>query len=317
MTPEEIQIQLGEIETRIDRLRGMYEQYFIGIDKLEPYIQKKDVERRFEALRKVQIRNTALRFRFQVLLQRYTTYLTYWQRICRQIEEGTFKREIARVQRYGRPSTIPPRRVEPDYDELEPVFEGFGALSQTSQEPSEKAAETNPGVPPTLPPPPPPHLPSAMPPVAPRRGALSPFGAPQTDTRPPASFTAPPPRAAAVNIPRPPPIPASILSHPHRGESSKPATASVSVPPPLPLERGAVAVKHVASHSDESLQAIYERYREARLRNGEPEVSFESVARQVRNTLPRLLEQFRNYDVTLDIVVKNGKTVLRPVLRPK
>src|SRR5690242_1012383 len=98
MTPEEIQIQLGEIETRIDRLRGMYEQYFIGIDKLEPYIQKKDVERRFEALRKVQIRNTALRFRFQVLLQRYTTYLTYWQRICRQIEEGTFKREIARVQ---------------------------------------------------------------------------------------------------------------------------------------------------------------------------------------------------------------------------
>src|SRR5688572_24520798 len=98
MGSDEIQIQLDELDTRVDRLRALYEQYFVGIEKLEPHVQKKDVERRLYALRKLQIRNTALRFRFQNLVQRYTTYLTYWQRVCRQIEEGTFKRDLVRAQ---------------------------------------------------------------------------------------------------------------------------------------------------------------------------------------------------------------------------
>lgn len=47
------------------------------------------------------MRNTGARFRFQTLVQRFTSYQTYWNRILRQMEEGTYRRDVARAQRLG------------------------------------------------------------------------------------------------------------------------------------------------------------------------------------------------------------------------
>src|SRR5215472_535701 len=87
----------------------------MGIEKLEPTVPRKDVDRRIHVLRKEQIRNTALRFRFHMLLQRYNTYQTHWQRICRDIENGTYKRHVIRAQRrFGQSATDrPPTRAVP------------------------------------------------------------------------------------------------------------------------------------------------------------------------------------------------------------
>lgn len=102
MTPKEQEIAIGELEERVDRLRNIYEQYFLGFEKLEPTVPRKDVDRRFALLRKEQIRNTAMRFRFQVVTQKYNTYAMHWTRICRQIEEGTYKRHIRKAKaRFG------------------------------------------------------------------------------------------------------------------------------------------------------------------------------------------------------------------------
>jgi hypothetical protein len=80
----------------------LYEQYFLGFEKLEPTVPRKDVDRRFVILRKENIRNTALRFRFNVVWQKYNTYSMHWTRICRQIEEGTFKRHVKKAhERFG------------------------------------------------------------------------------------------------------------------------------------------------------------------------------------------------------------------------
>jgi hypothetical protein len=99
---KELEIALAELEERVDRLRASYEQYFMGYEKIEPGVQRKDVDRRFTLLRKQQIRNTALRFRFNVVTQKFNTYSMYWTRICRQIEEGTYKRHIAKAaKRFG------------------------------------------------------------------------------------------------------------------------------------------------------------------------------------------------------------------------
>src|SRR6187401_595244 len=98
----DIDVALDELETRLERLRALYEQYFIGIEKLEPSIPRKDVDRRIYALRKVQIRNTAKRFKLQNLIQRYNTFQQYWLRTCREIENGTYHRHVARAQsRFG------------------------------------------------------------------------------------------------------------------------------------------------------------------------------------------------------------------------
>lgn len=98
MDLREVEVLLSELETRTDRLRALYEQYFMGFERLEPTVVRKDVERRMQQLLRVPFRNTALRFRFTMLQQRYNTYQTYWMRTCRQIEEGTYKRQLSRLK---------------------------------------------------------------------------------------------------------------------------------------------------------------------------------------------------------------------------
>jgi hypothetical protein len=147
----EIDSLVGELESRVDRLRALYDQYFMGIERLEPLVPKKDVERRLTVLRKEQIRNTGTRYRFQMIVQRYNTFTTYWQRISRQIEQGTYKRDVMRAQaRFGvdpkRERLAAPPEPEPNRDrasahaiavpeqpieevyELEAVPDGAGSL---------------------------------------------------------------------------------------------------------------------------------------------------------------------------------------------
>lgn len=102
MEPSDHEKQLGELEDKIDRLRALYEQYFMGIERLEPMTPRKEVDRRIYTLRKEPMRNTALRFRFNTLCQRFNTMQQHWGRITREIENGTYKRDIARAAaRFG------------------------------------------------------------------------------------------------------------------------------------------------------------------------------------------------------------------------
>jgi hypothetical protein len=100
--PDEVDNQLEELEIRVERLRALYEQYFMGIEKIEPAVPRKDVDRRIWVLRRTQIRNTAKRFKLHNIIQRYNTFQQYWQRICREIENGTYTRHLLRaVKRLG------------------------------------------------------------------------------------------------------------------------------------------------------------------------------------------------------------------------
>jgi hypothetical protein len=99
MNVEEFDTALSDLETRVDRLRALYENWFRGYEKMEPGVARKDVERRVYGLRKELPRNTALRFRYHQLYQRYTTLATYWQRTARQIEEGTYRLHLQRLKR--------------------------------------------------------------------------------------------------------------------------------------------------------------------------------------------------------------------------
>lgn len=91
--------QLAELERRLERVRILYEQYFMGMERMAPLIARKDVERRMHALRKAQIRNTARKFKLQTLRQRYSTLCQHWRKTCRQIENGTYHRHLKRAQR--------------------------------------------------------------------------------------------------------------------------------------------------------------------------------------------------------------------------
>src|SRR5438552_26012 len=96
---EDIDQLLHDLAIKIDRIKVLYEQYFMGIEKIEPQVARKEVSRAMLQLQQQYIRNTGLRFKFNTLLQKWNIYVTYWNRILREIENGTYVRHLARAQR--------------------------------------------------------------------------------------------------------------------------------------------------------------------------------------------------------------------------
>ena len=90
---------LKELEQRTDRLKQLYEQYFMGIERMEPMVARKECTRTILLLQQQYIRNTGLRFRFNTMLQKWNIYTTHWNRVLREIENGTYTRHVQRAVR--------------------------------------------------------------------------------------------------------------------------------------------------------------------------------------------------------------------------
>ncbi len=99
MKNSEYDAWLSEVSGRLDRLKAKYEQYFQGIERTPPGDERDKLARVVRDLRRAQPNNTALKFRYQTLKQRWVTLGTYWDRITRQIEEGTYYRDVQRARR--------------------------------------------------------------------------------------------------------------------------------------------------------------------------------------------------------------------------
>ncbi len=359
MTPAEILRELEELDNRLERLRVKYDQFFTGTEKALPFVLRKDVDRRFQALHREQMRNTGARFRFQTLVQRFTSYQTYWNRILRQMEEGTYRRDVIRAQRLGLGmqavrdakrqgddeeldasdlEEVEPMEPEPEAPRpVQPVQSAPPAPAVTFKDPFEdvKPAPPQPGVPrlegikePSIARPLPQResipFPAQVSASVPQRPATLPPGGRLSAPRvaPPAAQggDAPPPgtRPSSPGVPavqgpvRPPaasPVRPPGASVPSPAASpARPPTASV----PSPARASAPPSEDVA------MRHLYDRYVAARKETGEAgEVRYETVAKQVRETLPRLAEKYQGADVRLDVTIKDGKAILRPVVTMK
>ncbi|RYE81980.1 MAG: hypothetical protein EOO75_21385, partial [Myxococcales bacterium] len=105
MDATELEQALADLEEKLEKLRVLYDQYFSGFERFEPLRKREDLERRIKVLRRENIRNTGQRFKFQQIVQRLTTFSQYWTRILREIEKGTYKRDLARAaKRFGNPN---------------------------------------------------------------------------------------------------------------------------------------------------------------------------------------------------------------------
>jgi hypothetical protein len=209
VTPEEVEKQIGDLEVAVDRLRSLYDQYFMGFEKLEPGVPRKDVDRRIYVLRKEQIRNTAQRFRFQMLLQRYNTYQSHWQRICREIDNGTYKRHLARAEKRFAPEALAKARANVGPQPGAPV---------TDPDIARALAELD--------------LEFAPPPSHASVGT----GPPNARHAPPRKPTTPlPPARAPIALAAkpPPPLPAAAAT-PAKPAAPTPAKPAGAVPPPVP-----------------------------------------------------------------------------------
>jgi hypothetical protein len=99
-SPASIEGRIGEIERKLDRLRALYESFFMGIERAPPNIARRDLNRLILEMQQEPISNASMRFRFQSIMQRWVLMTAYWNRTLREIESGTYRRDVARAQRH-------------------------------------------------------------------------------------------------------------------------------------------------------------------------------------------------------------------------
>jgi hypothetical protein len=95
-----IDARLTEMERKLERMRGLYESFFMGVERSPPEVIRRDLNRQILEMQQVPISNASLRFRYQALTQRWVLLVTYWNRTMREIEAGTFSRDMAKAKRH-------------------------------------------------------------------------------------------------------------------------------------------------------------------------------------------------------------------------
>jgi len=306
MDSKQFEAMLSDAETRLRRLKTLYDQWFSGIERMEPAVARKELEDLLVKLRRETVNNTALRFRLQQIVQRHTTFTTYWRRIARQIEDGTFKRDLVRARKRGkRGAELEDAEPDLSYEiDVELDIDGDYAEADTQvdariEQPVLKLPKAEPAAPPRAavslaPPQPPPRLVAPPPPSA---AGASAFG---SKPRPPV-----PPLAAGAPLPSAP----------------KPA----GVAQPIVTTKAPTATKPAAARSGENggalssedVQRIYSKYVAARQQNSErtDNVKLDSIEKTLRGMLPSLEKKHAGKKIDFEVVVKDGKVALKPVAK--
>lgn len=344
MGTEEFEDALKSTEVKLARLRSLYEQWFAGIERIEPGVARKDLERMIEILKREQPRNTALRFRLQQLVARYGTYGLYWTRIAKQIEDGTYRRDLQRLKARQTRKEEAREEIELDVEidsstgiDTELDFDSFGdsdldailgALTSAPPpvaKPTAPKSFSRPLAPPSVEPKSAHTIATPLPPKPITEGVhASVRPGPVANSLSPARPPMPPPpprtglgaRGPAVPLPAPPaaagPQQLARIQRP-----STPVTGGVreaagahsrSAPPARPVSNPA---------GGDEMRSLYDRYLDARKQNNErvDNVKFETLQTSVEKMLPKLREKHAGKQIDFEVVVQDGKVGLKPKVR--
>ena len=98
--PDSLAARLEELERVVERVRLHYETYFLGMERRSPEQDRLDLQRRINEARRTPTSNTAVKFRLDTLVQKFTVLSAYWNRTMREIEAGTYRRDVAKAARH-------------------------------------------------------------------------------------------------------------------------------------------------------------------------------------------------------------------------
>lgn len=187
---EELLGECEKVEEDLEKLKGRFELYFLGIERREPARERDEMKRRVARIKTEFTRNTGLRFRIETLHARFLSYERMWTRSAREKEEGTYRRDVMKARRRAQ---LESRREEGSAKE--PA--GKGAPPQPAPAAAEASARAMPDAPSAVRPP-------ALAPAAPAAGHLP--AAPSPSTGPDSPTPAPPPveRVRRAPVPLPP-----------------------------------------------------------------------------------------------------------------
>jgi hypothetical protein len=278
-TPDELSELLDQLGKLIDRTKVMYEQYFMGIQKLAPSQLHRDIERRIRELTQQQIRNTAIRFRLATLTQKFGSYNTYWRRTLRQIERGEYIRDVRRASRRAlrKGEDLPeellvklPQRVR------DRIVRDREAVARREERRSDREGGETAGA------------------ASNDRGVFeldedvdldAIFRDLEAGDPAPAEPEPPPrPRPAAAARPKPPPL-------------VRPEPAPASLPPGMTVAES---------------RALFDRYAKARKMVGDPRpVTYDQLMSKIGKQAPQIIRDHNASAVDFSVVIKGDKVVLK------
>ncbi len=140
LTKEEVEAEIDELGRRLERLRVLYEQYFLGIERTPPTQVQKDVVRRVYRLSQLHFKAATSKFRFQALIQRFNAHKAYWARTSREIEQGTYKRLTFRAKQREKRHVAAGELTAADHLAIRTVRDTLGEEAADKAETQRRAA---------------------------------------------------------------------------------------------------------------------------------------------------------------------------------
>lgn len=303
----EFEQAVSDAESDLAQLKARYELWIQGMERVPPVRQRDRLERQLRQLRREQPNNTAMRFKFQTVFARWTSLSTYWARVTRQIEEGTFRRDVLKVRRQRerrderrrQSEQAPPgeaaahQALELDLSEGFDLDQEIGAALDALEAPSPARAG------------------AARPSPAKAKGGV--FGRPRSSSMPSPPAGAPkPPEVKGAAVPPPPPG----RKRPPPPPPGRPQASQAGRPKPPPPPRSAKPSNDGLTRTD--VKRVYESYVAARRKNNErvDNLSLDKLEKRLRKMEPELRKKHGG-KVDFKVVVKNGRVGLKPVTKKK
>ncbi len=270
---EKVHQQCEELESDLAALKASYEQFFLGVERKPPNQKHDALKRKMNLLRNSFVRQTAAKFRVQNLAQKLATYERLWARTLKEMEDGTYRRDIFKAQLHA-------AKVKAE-KKAEAAKKKNGELDSEDVDMSDDDDE----------------VPSTPPDADANRG-VQPHGAKPA----PLQVGAPGRGASGPQVPAPGGRPSGPGV---RVPVSGPMAAAPSGP------RAPVAAQ--GDLSDQKMKAIYDAYVTAKKRCNEDvsKLSFDSLASTLRKQVPELIKQHKAKSVEFKVVIKDGKAILR------
>jgi hypothetical protein len=318
---EEVMRVCAELEVELQELKAQYDQYFLGMERLPPTKHHQRLKKRVLELKNTFVRQTVTKFRVAQLAQKLTTYERLWDRSIKEIEAGTYSRDVFKARRHLKEREKKKKKgdgeedfhIDEDLDlsdlgEEDSLEDALAAASAAVAKPVTPAVKPVTGVAPVVKPVTGERPVMAAPPTPAPAPKLGPDGKPvmpkisapiTTGTTPalkPATTGSTP--ALKPATPGGPPRPATT--------GSTPALKPGGAPKPAPVAAD-------GGLSDQKIKAIYDAYVMAKKRCGEDtrSVTLDSVSATLKKQVPELMKQHQAKSVEFKVVIKDGKAVLR------
>lgn len=340
----------NEMEADLAELRAAYDQYFQGNERLPPLKRHEAFKKAIGKMKTSFVRQTAAKFRIESISQKFLTYERLWERTIKEIENGTHKRDVARLKRRGGPdkkkSADASFDIEEDLDISDmddgeddlasAIAAAEAAVAAKVAPPAPLIAPLVPGIKPLVPGVAPvtgvaPALKGIAPAVTPAKTGAVPAITPAV---PAAKTGVVPAITPALTPPGGKPVITAAVAAPTAAMKPPGATGSnpalkipaVAAAKPAGATGSNPSLKPVASAppkpptagggdglSDTKIKAIYDAYVMAKKRCGEDtrQVTLDSVASTLKKQVPELMKSHNAKSVEFKVVIKDGKAVLR------